>query len=106
MAAEPGDLRPPSTGDDGPTPLALAGLGLQWFVAVLAFVYAGNWVDRQLGSTPVALLVGLFVGGGGVFYVSVRRLLDSGTRESGTRESGASDPSSSSARSESTPDVD
>ena len=101
MAAEPGDLRPPSSGDEGPTPWALAGLGLQWFVAVLAFVYAGNWVDRKLGSAPIALLVGVFVGGGGVFYVSVRRLL-----ESGTRRPGASDRSSSSARSESPHDVD
>ena len=101
MAAEPGDLRPPSSSDEGPTPWALAGLGLQWFVAVLALVYAGNWVDRKLGSAPIALLVGVFVGGGGVFYVSVRRLLASGTGRAGAPES-----SSSSVQSESLHDVD
>jgi len=90
MAAESGDVRPPSSRDDGPTPWALAGLGLQWFVAVLAFVYAGNWVDRQLGSAPIALLAGVFVGGGGVFYVAVRRVLGTGSRKSGTPSASSS----------------
>jgi len=87
MAAEPGGPRPPASREDGPSPWALAGLGLQWFVAMLVFVYAGNWVDRTFGSAPLGLLVGLFVGGGGVFYVIVRRLLASGAPRAGTPES-------------------
>ncbi len=56
------------------SPWALAGLGMQFFAAVLFFVYAGNWMDRRLGTAPLFLLGGVLVGGGGVFYLSVRRL--------------------------------
>ena len=57
------------------SPLALAGLGVQFAVVLLVFVYAGNWVDRRLSSSPVALLVFLFVGGGGTFFLKVRQLM-------------------------------
>jgi F0F1-type ATP synthase assembly protein I len=47
---------------------------MQFFAAILFFVYAGNWLDRRLGTAPLCLLAGLFVGGGGAFYSSYRRL--------------------------------
>lgn len=75
MAKIPGtpsrDSKP--TGDV--SPWALAGLGMQFFVAILLFVYAGTWLDRRLGTSPLFLLGGVFVGGGGVFYTSYRRLM-------------------------------
>ena len=101
MAAQPGGSRPPSSTDEGPTPWALAGLGFQWFVSVLLFVYVGNWIDRRFHSAPVGLLVGVFVGGGVVFYLSVRRLLAIGSRRHGTPGS-----SPSSHQSEHPPDGD
>ena len=55
--------------------LALAGLGVQFAVALLFFVFAGNWVDQRFGSSPIALLVGVFVGGGGTFFLKVRQLM-------------------------------
>jgi F0F1-type ATP synthase assembly protein I len=61
------------------SPWALAGLGMQFFVAILLFVYAGNWLDRRLGSAPLFLLGGLFLGGGGSFWTAYRRLM-AGTR--------------------------
>jgi F0F1-type ATP synthase assembly protein I len=57
------------------SPLALAGLGAQFFGALLVFVYAGNWLDARLGTSPLCLLTGVFVGGGGTFYLSYRRLM-------------------------------
>jgi hypothetical protein len=57
------------------SPWALAGLGTQFFVALVAFGYAGNWIDARLGLSPLFLLVGVFVGGGGTFFVSYRRLM-------------------------------
>lgn len=57
------------------SPWALAGLGMQFFVAILVFVYAGSWLDRRLDSSPLFLLSGLFFGGGGAFYASYRRLM-------------------------------
>ncbi len=74
MAEKP----PEPTRDSKPTgevsPWALAGLGMQFFVAVILFVYAGNWLDRRFHTAPLFLLCGVFVGGGGVFYLSYRRL--------------------------------
>jgi F0F1-type ATP synthase assembly protein I len=55
-------------------PWALAGLGLQFAVALVLFGYAGQWVDQRLGTSPVGLLAGVLVGAGGTFYLSYRRL--------------------------------
>ncbi|MBL0172738.1 MAG: AtpZ/AtpI family protein [Gemmatimonadaceae bacterium] len=63
----------PTRGD--PSPWAVAGLGMQFFVALIAFVYAGNWLDARVGTSPVFLFAGVFVGGGGSFYLSYRRLM-------------------------------
>ena len=48
---------------------------MQFFVSIILFVYAGNWLDRRFSTSPLFLLGGLFVGGGGVFYASYRRLI-------------------------------
>lgn len=68
-----------STRESKPTgevsPWALAGLGMQFCVAIIVFVYAGNWLDRRMDTAPLFLLGGVFVGGGGVFYSSYRRLM-------------------------------
>lgn len=37
-------------------------IGLVLLIAVLAGVLAGSWVDGQLGTTPIFLLVGLILG--------------------------------------------
>jgi F0F1-type ATP synthase assembly protein I len=65
----------PSSSTSEKSPWALAGLGAQFFVALFAFVYAGNWVDARLHTSPLFLLSGVLVGGGGTFYVSYRRLM-------------------------------
>ncbi len=57
------------------SPWALAGLGTQFFVALVVFGYAGNWIDARLHSSPLFLLAGVFIGGGGTFFVSYRRLM-------------------------------
>ncbi|MCA0377251.1 MAG: AtpZ/AtpI family protein [Gemmatimonadetes bacterium] len=56
------------------SPWALAGLGMQFFVAILLFVTLGNWLDRRAGTAPLFLLAGLFLGGGGSFWAAYRRL--------------------------------
>ncbi len=56
------------------SPWALAGLGMQFFVALIAFAYAGNWIDHRFGTSPIFLLGGVFLGGGGTFILSYRRL--------------------------------
>jgi len=75
MAEDPkGPIRP-SPGDDRPTPWALAGLGMQFFVSVLLFAYAGNWLDTRFGTSPLFVLAGVIGGGGSSFFLSYRRLM-------------------------------
>ena len=38
------------------------GLGLQFVVSILLFLYAGQWLDRRLGTTPLFMIIGLMLG--------------------------------------------
>lgn len=51
-----------------------AGVGLQFAVAIVLFVLLGQWVDRKLGTAPVFLMLGVFVGGGAAFYSLYKRI--------------------------------
>ena len=77
--------RQPSDGGEktakGPSASALAGFGVQFVVALLLFLYAGKWVDRQLGTAPLFLIVGVFVGAGASFYSMYRGLTAQQRRE-------------------------
>ena len=75
MADDPQGPTRPSSGENTPSPWALAGLGTQFFIAVLLFMYAGNWMDERLGTSPLLVLAGVIGGGGGTFYLSYRRLM-------------------------------
>lgn len=70
---------PPSS--DGLSAGELGGLGLQMAVAILVFLYAGQWLDRKLGTAPWFLLIGVFVGAGGSFYSMYRKLMAAQARE-------------------------
>lgn len=50
-------------------------MGLQFVAAILLFLFAGQWLDRRLGTSPVFVLAGVFVGGGGAFYGMYRKLM-------------------------------
>lgn len=75
MADDPQGPTPPSSGENTPSPWALAGLGMQFFVSVVLFMYAGNWMDKRFGTSPLFVLVGVIGGGGWTFYLSYRRLM-------------------------------
>ncbi|MDO8500835.1 MAG: AtpZ/AtpI family protein [Gemmatimonadaceae bacterium] len=67
--------RNPSPQKDGEINLgSFAGVGLQFAVAIVLFLFLGQWVDRKLGTSPVFLLAGVFIGGGAAFYGMYRRL--------------------------------
>ena len=53
---------------------AYAGLGLQFAISIVVFAYAGVWLDRRLGTSPLFIILGVFVGAGGAFYSMIRRI--------------------------------
>ena len=63
-------------GEKGSAPSAsdFAGIGLQFAASILLFAYAGQWLDRRLGTGPWLLIVGVFLGAGGAFYSMYRKL--------------------------------
>ena len=71
---------------NGPSAAQFAGVGLQFALSILVFLYAGKWLDRKLGTTPWLLLVGVFVGAGGGFYSMYRKLMAAQAREEAARK--------------------
>ena len=51
-----------------------AGIGLQFALTILVFVFAGVWLDRHLGTSPWLLLICVFAGAAGGFYSMYRRI--------------------------------
>jgi ATP synthase protein I len=58
-----------------------AGLGLQFAASIVVFLYAGQWLDRKLGTEPLFLYVGVFTGAGAAFYSMYRNLMADQRRE-------------------------
>ncbi|MFL5560438.1 MAG: AtpZ/AtpI family protein [Gemmatimonadaceae bacterium] len=71
--------------DEAPGAGAYAGFGLQFVVALLLFLYLGQWADKKLGTSPIFLLIGIFVGAGGSFYAMYRKLMAVQAREEEAR---------------------
>ena len=73
--------RVPAPASGGPGGGAYANFGLQFVVALLFFLYVGQWVDRRLDTSPVFVLIGVFAGAGGSFYAMYRKLMAAQERE-------------------------
>ena len=52
-----------------------AGIGLQFALTILVFVFAGAWLDRHLGTSPWFVLICVFAGAAGGFYSMYRRVM-------------------------------
>lgn len=60
---------------------AYAGMGLQFALSILLFVWLGQWLDRKLGTEPWLLMLGAFLGAGAGFAAIYRRLTSDLKRE-------------------------
>jgi F0F1-type ATP synthase assembly protein I len=56
--------------DDGPSPMA--GIGIQFAVTLLVCIFAGQWLDGRLHTSPWLLLVGMIVGAAVGFWTLLR----------------------------------
>jgi F0F1-type ATP synthase assembly protein I len=63
-----------------------AGLGVQLAAAILVFVFAGQWLDKKLGTQALFTILGAFLGFGGTMWSLIRRLnKDNKEEEAGKR---------------------
>jgi ATP synthase protein I len=72
--------------DEGPSAAEFAGVGLQFAVSILVFLYLGQWLDRKLGTAPWLLMGGVFLGAGASFYSMYRKLMAAQAREEAARK--------------------
>jgi ATP synthase protein I len=74
MTEEPG---PHGNGGKAPAPslATYAGVGIQFAIAIVLFALGGNWLDERVGSSPLFLILGVFLGGAAAFYSMYRKLM-------------------------------
>ena len=58
-------------------------LGLQFVVTVLVCLFAGQWLDRRLGTTPWLLLAGVLLGGALGMWTMLRVAKEQEKRQGG-----------------------
>jgi ATP synthase protein I len=52
-----------------------AGVGLQFALSIVVFMFVGMWLDRTLGSSPWLLILFVFGGATAGFYSVYRKLI-------------------------------
>jgi F0F1-type ATP synthase assembly protein I len=72
-------------GEGGTSPGEFAGLGLQFVLAILLFLYLGKWIDDRLGTSWIQI-VGVFVGAGLSFYNMYSKLMKAQKRDDEERK--------------------
>ncbi|HEU4990848.1 MAG: AtpZ/AtpI family protein [Gemmatimonadota bacterium] len=58
-----------------PTGAEFAGIGLQFGLTIVVFVFAGVWLDARLHTSPWLVIVCTFAGAFGGFYSIYRRVM-------------------------------
>ena len=79
--------------DSGPSASEFAGVGIQFALAILVFLYLGQWLDRKLGTAPWLLIIGVFLGAGLGFYSMYRKLMAAQARADEARNAPRGGPS-------------
>jgi F0F1-type ATP synthase assembly protein I len=68
------EKRPEQSSKKGLSGADFAGVGLQFALAIIAFLYAGQWLDNRLGTNAVFTVAGVFVGASAAFYNMYRKI--------------------------------
>jgi len=74
-----GKSGPPTRGsnDPGLDTSSLAGMGVQFLVAILLFLFIGKWLDSRLGTSPWLLILGVISGATASTVAMYRRVFPS-----------------------------
>lgn len=51
-----------------------AGVGMQFALAIIIFLFAGQWLDKRLGTNGLFTIAGVFVGATAAFYNMYRKI--------------------------------
>jgi F0F1-type ATP synthase assembly protein I len=68
------EKRPHQSSRKGLSGADFAGLGMQFAVAIIVFLFAGQWLDHRIGTKGVFTIAGVFLGGGAAFYNMYRKI--------------------------------
>ena len=60
--------------DDPLDTSSLAGMGVQFLIAILLFLFIGKWLDSRLGTSPWLLILGVFSGAAASMVAMYRRV--------------------------------
>ena len=52
-----------------------AGVGMQFALAIILFLFAGQWLDKRLGTKGLVTIAGVFVGAIAAFYNMYRKII-------------------------------
>jgi F0F1-type ATP synthase assembly protein I len=53
---------------------SFAGIGLQFALGIVIFLFLGKWIDSRLGTGPTGVIAGVFIGAIAGFYLLYRKL--------------------------------
>ena len=51
-----------------------AGVGIQFALAIVLFLFAGQWLDKRLGTNGMLTIAGVFIGAAAGFYSMYRKI--------------------------------
>jgi F0F1-type ATP synthase assembly protein I len=80
------ERRPGPGSQSGLSGAEFAGVGLQFAAAIILFLFAGQWVDRKVGTSGIFTLLGVFVGGGAAFWNLYRKIVAAQRRDDEARK--------------------
>jgi F0F1-type ATP synthase assembly protein I len=82
------EKRPEPSSRKGLSGADFAGVGIQFAVAIIVFLFAGQWLDKRLGTNGLVTIASVFVGGAGAFYSMYRKITAAQRRDDEERLSG------------------
>lgn len=66
--------RSPQSRKKGLSGADFAGVGMQFALAIIVFLFAGQWLDNRLGTNGLFTIAGVFVGATAAFYNMYRKI--------------------------------